>query len=120
MLCSRARIDGYRAALESAGVDGRPRADPGRQLPPQSVAIAAARELFELAEPPTAIFAGSDEQAFGVAEAARVTGRRIPEDLSIVGFDDLPDLPVGVTRRSRPSASRSRTWAARPRRCCRR
>jgi len=89
MLCSRARISGYAAALASAGIDldpalirhGNFHHDGGYQ---------AARELFELPDPPTAIFAGSDEQAFGVAEAARVTGRRIPEDLSVVGFDDLP------------------------------
>ncbi|HEX8488541.1 MAG TPA: LacI family DNA-binding transcriptional regulator [Propionibacteriaceae bacterium] len=89
MLCSRARISGYAEALASAGVA----ADPALIRYGSFHHIggyAAARELFELAEPPTAIFACSDEQAFGVAEAARVTGRRIPEDLSVVGFDDLP------------------------------
>jgi len=89
MLCSRARIDGYRAALESAGV----KVDPALIATGNFHHIGgyqAARGLFELPDPPTAIFAGSDEQAFGVAEAARVTGRRIPEDLSVVGFDDLP------------------------------
>ena len=89
MLCSRARISGYSAALASAGVE----IDPalirhGTFL--HRGGYLAAQELFELPEPPTAIFAGSDEQAFGVVEAARVTGRRIPEDLSVVGFDDLP------------------------------
>jgi LacI family transcriptional regulator len=89
MLCSRARISGYSAALASAGVEVDPgliRSGDFRHLG----GYQAARKLFELPEPPTAIFAGSDEQAFGVAEAARVTGRRIPEDLSVVGFDDLP------------------------------
>lgn len=89
MLCSRARIDGYRAALESAGIE----VDPALIRNGNFHHIGGyqiARELFELPDPPTAIFAGSDEQAFGVAEAARVTGRRIPQDLSIVGFDDLP------------------------------
>lgn len=89
MLCSRARISGYSAALTSAGVE----VDPVliRHGNFQHIGgYQAARELFALPEPPTAIFAGSDEQAFGVAEAARVTGRRIPEDLSVVGFDDLP------------------------------
>jgi DNA-binding LacI/PurR family transcriptional regulator len=89
MLCSRARISGYSAALASAGVE----VDPALIRHGNFLHLGgyqAARELFELPDPPTAIFAGSDEQAFGVAEAARVTGRRIPEDLSVVGFDDLP------------------------------
>jgi LacI family transcriptional regulator len=89
MLCSRARISGYSAALASAGVA----VDPDLIRHGNFLHVGgyeAARELFELADPPTAIFAGSDEQAFGVAEAARLTGRRIPEDLSVVGFDDLP------------------------------
>ncbi|MBO0775683.1 MAG: substrate-binding domain-containing protein, partial [Actinobacteria bacterium] len=47
-------------------------------------------ELLDLPDPPTAIFAGSDQQALGVYEAARQRGLRIPQDLSIIGFDDLP------------------------------
>ena len=89
MQCSRARISGYSAALASAGVE----VDPALVRHGNFHHIGgyqAARQLFELCEPPTAIFAGSDEQAFGVAEAARATGRRIPDDLSVVGFDDLP------------------------------
>lgn len=89
MLCSRARIDGYRAALESAGVEVDPALIHNGNFH-HIGGYNAARTMFELPDPPTAIFAGSDEQAFGVAEAARLTGRRIPEDLSIVGFDDLP------------------------------
>jgi LacI family transcriptional regulator len=89
MLCSRARISGYSAALASAGLEVDPaliRHSNFHHLGGYHAAL----ELFELPHPPSAIFTGSDEQAFGVAEAARVTGRRIPEDLSIVGFDDLP------------------------------
>ena len=47
-------------------------------------------ELLDLDDRPTAIFAGSDQQALGVYEAARRRGLLIPEDLSVVGFDDLP------------------------------
>ncbi|GHJ49469.1 LacI family transcriptional regulator [Catellatospora sp. TT07R-123] len=88
MLCSRARIAGYRAALESAGLSA------DRELVRygnfQHVGgLRAAQQLLALAEPPTAIFAGSDQQATGVYEAARLTGRQIPDDLSVVGFDDL-------------------------------
>ena len=41
-------------------------------------------------ERPTGIFAGSDMQALGVLEAARERGIRVPEDLSVVGYDDIP------------------------------
>jgi DNA-binding LacI/PurR family transcriptional regulator len=43
-----------------------------------------------MADPPTAIFAGNDLQALGVYQAAREARLHIPEDLSVVGFDDLP------------------------------
>ena len=114
MLCSRARIDGYRAALESAGVAVDPALIREGDFH-HSGGYRAARELFELLEPPTAIFAGSDEQAFGVAEAARVTGRHIPEDLSIVGFDDLPIsrwVSPALTTVRQPLAEMGRTAAA--------
>lgn len=51
-------------------------------------AYQAALELFALDDPPTAVFAYNDLQAFGVIEAARVQGLRVPEDISVVGFDD--------------------------------
>ena len=47
-------------------------------------------ELLDLPDRPSAIFAGNDQQALGVYEAARQRGLRIPQDLSVVGFDDLP------------------------------
>jgi LacI family transcriptional regulator len=89
MLCSQARIDGYRAALERAGIEV------DRELIrfgdfQHEGGFRCAEELLALPEPPTAIFAGSDQQAMGVYEAARQAGLRIPQDLSVVGFDDLP------------------------------
>lgn len=50
--------------------------------------LLGAAALLDLAEPPTAIFAGNDEIALGVIETARTGGRRIPDDLSVMGFDD--------------------------------
>ena len=47
-------------------------------------------ELIDLPDPPTAIFASSDMMALGVMDAARARGLRIPEDLSLIGFDDIP------------------------------
>lgn len=89
MLCSRARIAGYSSELSSWGVDVDPALVRHGSFHHRG-GYDAALALLELPDPPTAIFAGSDEQAFGVIEATRVTGRRIPEDLSVVGFDDLP------------------------------
>jgi len=86
--CNQARMHGYRAAMEA---DGAPVPDTyvrsGHFLYEDGVALGA--EVLDLAEPPTAVFAGSDETAAGVIEAARARGLRIPEDLSVVGFDDL-------------------------------
>ena len=89
LLCSRARIDGYRAALESAGLPFRPELVRDGTFH-HAGGYDAANELLALPERPTAVFAGSDEQAFGVVEAARVAGLAVPRDLSVVGFDDLP------------------------------
>jgi LacI family transcriptional regulator len=88
-LCSRARIDGYRAALERAGVSVDPDLVRHGRFRHQS-GHDEAQALLRLPHPPTAVFAGSDEQAFGVIEAARVLGMSVPGDLSLVGFDDLP------------------------------
>jgi LacI family transcriptional regulator len=88
-LCSRARLDGYRSALERAGVRFDPALIRNGDFSHEGGFIRGG-ELLGLATPPTAIFAGSDEQAFGVYEAARQRGLRIPQDLSVIGFDDLP------------------------------
>ena len=89
LLCSQARLDGYRSALERAGIPGDPSLIHSGNFLFEG-ALAAAQEMLELANPPTAIFAGSDMQALGVYEAARLRKLRIPDDLSVVGFDDLP------------------------------
>lgn len=89
MLCSRARVDGFRSAHDELGVPWDPAlirwggfdADSGARY---------GLELLDRPDRPTAIFAGSDYQALGVLRAARQLGLRVPEDLSIVGYDDLP------------------------------
>jgi len=88
-LCSLARVDGYRSALERAGVPFDPALVRYGDFHHEG-GFACGRDLLSTDWPPTAIFAGSDQQAFGVYEAARQRGLRIPEDLSVVGFDDLP------------------------------
>jgi DNA-binding LacI/PurR family transcriptional regulator len=86
---SRARLAGYRAALEAAGLPTAGElirrddfcTEGGRRQ---------ARELLALAQPPTAIVAGNDPQAFGVLQALGERGLRAPGDLSVIGFDDVP------------------------------
>ncbi len=86
-ICNQARQQGYRAAMEAAGVDvpdGYLRT--GDFL--YETGLREGLELLKLAEPPTAVFAGSDEMALGVIEAARSLAVRVPEHLSVIGFDD--------------------------------
>jgi LacI family transcriptional regulator len=85
--CNQARMHGYRAAMEAAGVDC-PAAYVQTGNYHYRDGLAGATALLGHPRPPTAIFAGSDETAAGVIEAARSRGLRIPEDLSLVGFDD--------------------------------
>ena len=89
LACSQERLDGYVAALVRANIN--PRSD---YIAFGNFDISggyrAACEMLDGPEPPTAIFAGSDLQAFGVYQAARERNLRIPDDLSVVGFDDVP------------------------------
>ncbi|WP_127792685.1 LacI family DNA-binding transcriptional regulator [Agromyces sp. LHK192] len=91
MMCSLARVDGYRSAMNSAGLPIDPawirfgdfHVTGGRNHATELLSRPAG-------ERPTAIFAGSDLQALGVMDAARSAGLSIPDDLSIVGYDDVP------------------------------
>jgi DNA-binding LacI/PurR family transcriptional regulator len=82
------RYQGYRQALDEAGVPFRPeyhRWDEHGQEQARDMAL----HLLNLDESPTAIFAASDTQAMGVIQAAREADLRIPEDLSVIGYDDI-------------------------------
>ncbi|MDT0347432.1 LacI family DNA-binding transcriptional regulator [Streptomyces litchfieldiae] len=92
VLAGRARLDGYRTALDMAGVPVDPeliRVGDFQILD----GLKHIRELLRLPDPPTAVFAGNDGQALGVYRGAAEAGLRIPEDLSVVGFDDLYPSP---------------------------
>jgi LacI family transcriptional regulator len=86
---SSERLHGYRAALQSAGIpidhdleiNGEFTVEFGRSGAPA---------LLSLATRPTAVVAANDEIAIGVIEAARVVGLRVPEDLSVIGYDGIP------------------------------
>jgi LacI family transcriptional regulator len=87
--CAQERLAGYKAALEKHGLAIESELiREGDFLQPRG--YICARELLALAEPPTAIFASNDISAFGVMEAVRDHGLQIPRDISIVGFDDIP------------------------------
>lgn len=91
MLCVRARLDGYRSAHAEAGLT----ADPALLRSGNfyiETGYRAGREFLALPEHerPTAVFAGSDMQALGVMKAAAELGVSIPDDLSVVGYDDVP------------------------------
>lgn len=88
MMCSKARLDGYTSALAEHGIKTDPELITEGDFT-TSGGYAQAISLLERPNRPTAIFAGSDLQAMGVYEAARQLGLRIPEDLSVVGFDDV-------------------------------
>jgi LacI family transcriptional regulator len=88
--CAQQRLQGYQDALRQAKipvdqdliVDGDFTTETGRLC---------ARELLSLSNPPTAIFAANDQSAIGTIETAREMGLRVPEDLSVIGFDNIPE-----------------------------
>jgi len=86
---SHERLTGFSGALQERGLT----------LPAEYIAqgaytfesgAAGAEQLLSLATPPTAIFAGNDETAAGVYRTAYLRGVRIPDDLTVIGFDDSP------------------------------
>jgi DNA-binding LacI/PurR family transcriptional regulator len=82
------RFEGYYQALELADIPFHPEyLKQGKHS--QMAAHRLALELLSLPDPPTAIFAASDTQAIGVLGAAREMGLEVPEDLSVVGYDDI-------------------------------
>ncbi|GAA5179912.1 LacI family DNA-binding transcriptional regulator [Rugosimonospora acidiphila] len=88
--CSRTRLDGYRAGLEAAGIAVEDELIQQGDFYHES-GFASAGRLLDLDDAPTAIFASSDQMAFGAYEAVRRRGLRVPDDVSVVGFDDLPE-----------------------------
>jgi len=82
------RYRAYQACMVAAGLWDEALVRPGDFT--QRRGFEAGLELLSLPDPPTAIFAASDLTAFGVIDAARAKGLRVPEDLSVVGFDDIP------------------------------
>jgi DNA-binding LacI/PurR family transcriptional regulator len=82
------RLAGYREALEAAGIPLIPELVVHGDGKPEE-AVRAMDKLLALAEPPTAVFCYNDRSALGAMRAVRLRGLRVPEDISVVGFDDL-------------------------------
>lgn len=83
------RLEGYKAALTAAGVEIDPTLIVDGNYSPESGA-AAMQTLLTRDERPTAVFVASDVVAFGAVQAIHRHGLRIPEDIAVVGFDDVP------------------------------
>ena len=89
------RLLGYRAELQALGLDARPEYEQVGDFYRES-GEAAMRALLALREPPTAVFVAADMMAVGAIEAVRSAGLRVPEDVALVGFDDMQLAPSSI------------------------
>jgi len=82
------RFEGYRRALQNHGIPFLP-AYVVQEIPRMEGGRRAMQRLLALPLPPTAVVAYNDLMAIGAMEAIREAGRRVPEDIAVVGFDDI-------------------------------
>jgi LacI family repressor for deo operon, udp, cdd, tsx, nupC, and nupG len=92
-LLTRDREKGYRAAMLRAGLFIDPEWIVEGKLTIEG-AGEATRRLLAARRPPTAIFCANDEMAIGCMHAIKATGRSVPRDMSVIGFDDVPYAAV--------------------------
>jgi len=91
--CTQDRLAGYQAALRAHHLPEIPELIYEGDFF-QSSGIAGANVLLDLPEPPSAIFASNDVMAMGAMDAIRHRGLRIPDDVSVIGFDNIPQSAV--------------------------
>lgn len=89
-LGATARLEGARAAMKAAGTPLDDRLVRRGRSFSVNEGTRNGRDLLRLPEPPTAVLCGNDLQALGVYTAAAQAGVRIPDELSVIGFDDIP------------------------------
>jgi LacI family transcriptional regulator len=93
--CNVARVGGLRAAMEQHGLTLDPDLVTAGQVFDYDTGLQGGLQLLDRQDPPTAVFCGADEVALGVLEAARRIGLRVPQDVSVMGFDDTPSAVTG-------------------------
>jgi len=106
------RLQGYRDALHASGLD----VDPSLVIHaswqhPEASSANAVQQLLERAPDFDAIFANSDLLAIGAIDALRVAGRRVPDDVAVIGYDDVSvarycEPPLTTVRQDGPLAGR--------------
>jgi DNA-binding LacI/PurR family transcriptional regulator len=87
--CTPDRLQGYRRALDEAGIGDGHALVAGGDWSAES-GYGAAGRLLEAGRPFTALFSQNDSMAVGAVRALQDAGRRVPEDISVVGYDDIP------------------------------
>lgn len=110
------RYDGYLQALADHGIEYQEGWLFDKDYNLES-GYKSGMELFARDDRPTAVCCVSDMVAIGAIRAAEDSGLRVPEDVSIMGFDDIP-IAERTVRKLRPYASRCTSWAPGPRKCC--
>jgi LacI family transcriptional regulator len=96
-LSANRRFEGYKDGLELAGLAFDPALVQGGDYTREG-GQAAARQLLGRPDRPTAIFAANDQSAFGVMDIAQELGIDIPQALSVVGFDNIPEAAQATPR----------------------
>lgn len=94
---SNRRLKGYKDALKKAGISLDEKLIASGDYTTET-GVSGAQQLLALKKPPTAIFASNDQMAMGVYQVAQEMGLRIPDDLSVIGFDNITESKyLGLT-----------------------
>src|SRR5712691_6131898 len=87
--CNRDRLEGYKSALQKAGLQFDPKLVVDSDFK-ESGGASAMATLLAADTKLDAVFVANDMMAFGAMRALRTSGRRVPDDVAVVGFDDIP------------------------------